>query len=469
MPAMAATNRSRQLHRQKDIDLLTQAEKDLLLNELWTQDRPLCHECLKGYQEHPERLCVFQPGHARCDSCAEKGIYCLRMRVNETRPLFRTAQRFAAEMVQLRLGGSPIPDRMRNAYRTVVEGALSYAEAVKEVKDLREDLEKATAATVTHLRQASECESRNEALSWAAKCGWTLVTLEKERRDKGLPPPQGGAEVVIMDMIKDARELRIKRGELDHRCGKLTEEVGKLRLENENLQAAQLAASATRDKLIEELRNSKATILAAEAAIERASLERMSKKELSRSLETSELQMGSGLMARTNTTPPNLLRRLPERVKQRIFQNILSSVISVDATFRERTQFPPQTNGMVNDETDKATITTLFHLGRSIDLDNDAALVMYISTNCCRTHVPGLDYRWTAADHAEILGLCLVAKEWMVRIIKAQVGAYIRLISVPVGDNRRRYRSAGVSVSPVQALLKFEDQSSPDRKRLRTE
>ncbi|KAI6583190.1 hypothetical protein MCOR06_008174 [Pyricularia oryzae] len=467
---MAATYRSRQLQRHKNIELLTQAEKDSLLNELWKQDRPLCHECLKGYQEHPERLCVFQPGHARCDSCAEKGIYCLRMRVNETRPLFRTAQRFAAEMVQLRLSGSPIPDRMRNAYRTVVEGALSYAEAVKEVKDLKEDLEKATAATVTHLRQASECESRSEAMSWAAKCGWTLVTLEKERRDKGLPPPQGGAEVVIMDMIKDARELRIKRGELDHRCGKLAEEVGKLRLENENLQAAQLAASATRDKLIEELRNSKATILAAEAAIERASLERMSKKELSRSLEASEPQMAGGLTPRTNTKPPpNILRRLPERVKQRIFQNILSSVASVDATFRERPQLAHQTIGIVNDETDKATITTLFHLGRSIDLENDAALVMYISANCCRTHVPGLDYRWTAADHAVILGLCLVAKEWMVRIIKAQVGAYIRLISVPVGDNRRRYRSAGVSASPVQALLKFEDQSTPDRKRLRTE
>ncbi|KLU83859.1 hypothetical protein MAPG_02909 [Magnaporthiopsis poae ATCC 64411] len=418
---------------------MTPQVRDELLRILRQVDRPLCLECLKDCRDFPERICTFQVGNQRCDGCAHRGVYCLKLLVNESRPCFRTIQKMAREITEHRMQNEgPVSAQMMEAYDTALDGALSFAEAVSTIKDLKEDRDKIAATAVRILQTGGNCTTEEAATQWAGKCGWELARLKRGDLDAA---KRGGfvaganlsASENMIKAFTDLREATAKRWLTEDSNIKLEQQLKEARAEIEELKGAKKRAEDARDTVVAELGNSKAAILAATTALERTRLEQATRPEnmgfgnpfalVSQRLQPP--QPGPAALLSQQATEADVLaktvlHRLPSTVKNTLFRHIVAGQPGLRLVVWGR-----QSVGAKVHE----TVWVLHHLGKNLDFASSSAVLGFLRRNQMRVEIPGAKYRWSREDHAQVVNLCLVSREFMARVIRTQVTHYVRTVA----------------------------------------
>ncbi|KAL8350126.1 hypothetical protein RB598_005462 [Gaeumannomyces tritici] len=432
---------------------MTPEVRDELLKILRQTDRALCLHCLHDYREHPERICTFRSGNQRCDGCAYRGVYCLKLLVTEKRPCFRAIQKLAYEITEHRIHkeGVPISRQVMDAYDTALDAALSFADAVKDIKDLKEDRDKLAATLVRLLQLGDDCDSEEEALQWANKCGWELANL---RRDDHAAAMRGGlvpgSSLSLTDnLIKsfvDLREVTSKRWQAEDKNIRTMKQLEDTKTEVEELKRAKKRAEDARDNVVSELGNCKAAILAAETALER------SKLEYAASMETMRVSNAVALrspfpaagqhsqhrqhslapsttdVTMANNLGPSDIHRLPGSVKALLFKHIVAGLPSLGKSIVQRRV--PGTK--VNREA-----MELYYLGKPMDFRSSPAMLHYLYNNRLSMQLPGVKYQWSRGDHSHMLNLALTCREVMVRVVQTQALFYKGLGSASNGLKRQ--------------------------------
>ncbi|KAL8388108.1 hypothetical protein RB595_009456 [Gaeumannomyces hyphopodioides] len=403
-----------------------------LLNILRKTDRALCLQCLKDYRDHPERICTFRAGSQRCEGCAYKGVYCLKLLVNEKRPCFRVAQKLACEITEHRIEkeGEPISRQVMEAYDTALDAALSFADAVKDIKDLKEDRDRIAATTVRLLQLGDDCDSEEEALQWANKCGWELANLKRDdlaaaARGGFVPGADLDRSENLIKAFVDLREITSKRWQLEDNNIRITKQLAEAKDEIGELKHGKKRAEDARDNVVSELGNSKAAILVAETALERSKLEletmRVTNTVALRSpfplgrQHANPYQRSLALSTRdatkANALGPSDLHRLPGSVKALLFKYIFMGLPSLSKSVSQR---PAATAGV------NRAASELYYLGKSMDFRSGAAMLHYLYNNNLSMQLPGIKYQWSRGDHSHVLNLSLSCREVMIRVIHTQ-------------------------------------------------
>lgn len=403
-------------------------------------DRPLCLECLKDYRDFPERICTFQVGNQRCDGCAHKGVYCLKLGVNQSRPCFRTIQKLAREITEHRMEKEgPISAQMMEAYDTALDGALSFAQAVKDIKDTKDDRDKIAATAVRILQAGDDCTTEEAAFQWAGKCGWELANLTRgdlaaAERGGFVPGTDLSPSENMIKAFTDLREATAKRWLAQDSNIKLKQQLKEAKAEIEELKGAKKRAEDARDTVVSELGNSKAAILAATTALERNKLEQSVRVADPMGLRNpfalvpqrpQPPQRGSALLREQATgadaLAKTILHRLPSTVKNVLFRHIVAGQHSLRVAVWGRQSVAPKIH---------ETVWVLHHLGKNLDFGCSSAVLQYLWRNELRMELPGAKYKWSRGDHAHVLNLCLVSREFMARLIRTQATHYVRTVAV---------------------------------------